>query len=74
MILGYPWLQEHKVAVLASEDALGVVRKIRYLLVGWSEQGKPEKDELPHEVPRWSVRKMAFALDGFFDEEVIPST
>ena len=34
MILVYPWLQEHKVAVLEGEDALLLGREIRYLLVG----------------------------------------
>ena len=38
MIVGYPWLQNHKVAVLAGEDALGVGRQIPYLLVGWPKQ------------------------------------
>ena len=73
MILGYPWLQEHKVAVLQGEDALGVGREIRYLLVGWPEQEKPEKDKRAQEVPKWIVRKMALAIDGFLDQEWIPT-
>ena len=73
MILGYPWLQEHNVAVPAGEDALGVGREIRDLLVGWPEQEKPEKDESLHVVPKWSVRKLVLAIDGVLDEEGIPT-
>ena len=43
------------------------------MLVGWPEQEKPEKDERPQEVPKWSVRKMALVIDGVLDEEGIPT-
>ena len=73
MILGYSWLQEQKVVVVAGEDALGVGREIRCLLVGWSEQEKPENDEPTQVVPKWSVRKIALAIDGVLDEEWSPT-
>ena len=72
MIIWYPWLQKHNVAVLAGEDALGVGREIRYSLVGWPEQEKPEKDERPQEVAEWSVSKLALAIHDVLDEEWIP--
>ena len=43
------------------------------MLVGWPEQEKPEKDKRAQEVPKWIVRKMAFAIDGVLDEEGIPT-
>ena len=59
MILGYPWLQENRVAVLPGDNALEVGKKGQC----WVE-GCPATDVRPtaktpaKTLPDWSVRKL----------------
>ena len=61
MILGYPWLCEHKLAVLPVDRALGVGTDNR-LIAGWEEEdeGFDHDDE---RAPDWAVRKLRLCVD-----------
>ena len=61
MILGYPWLQKNRVAVLSGENLLGVGEGCRNLVGGWVKTTGPARGKT---VWTWSIRKLQLGLPG----------
>ena len=65
MILGYPWLQENRVAVLPGDNALGVCEKGQCLVEGWPlTEGRRTAKTPAKTLSDWSVRKLQLGLRG----------
>ena len=62
MILGYPWLCQHNLAVVPSDHALGVGSTGR-LIAGW-EEGDSGFDPENERVPDCAVRKLRLCVEN----------
>ena len=70
MILGYPWLQENRVAVLSGDNLLGVGEGCRNLVEGWVKTTCPAKGKT---LQTWSIGKLQLGLPGRTSGGDIPS-
>ena len=65
MILGFPWLQEKRVAVLPGDNALGVGEKRQCLVKGWPvTDAQLTAKTLAKTLPNWSGLKLQLGLRG----------
>ena len=65
MILGYPWLQENRVAILLAENTLGVGENDQCLVEWWPvTDARPTTKTPANTLPDWSVRKLQWGLRG----------
>ena len=70
MILGYPWWQANRVAVLSADRVLAVGEGCRDLVEGWVKITGPAKGKT---LPTWSIRKRQLGLLGRTSGGDIPS-
>ena len=61
MILGYPWLFQHKLAVVPTDHALGVCSTNR-MIAGW-EEGDHGFDSEDERVPEFAVSKLRLCVE-----------
>ena len=61
MILGYPWLCQHKLAVDPSDHAVGL-GPTNLMIAGW-EEGDPGFDPEGERVPDCAVRKLRLCVE-----------
>ena len=67
MILGYPWLCQHRLAVVQSDHALGVGSTDR-LIAGW-EEGDSGFDPEDERVPDCAVRKLRLCVEDVASQD-----
>ena len=67
MILGYPWLCQHKLAVVPGDHALGVGSTDR-LIAGW-EEGDRGFDPEDERVPDCALRKLRLCVEDIVSQD-----
>ena len=67
LILGYPWLCQHKLEVVPSDHALGVGSTNR--LIAGCEEGDPGFDPKDVRVPDCAVRKLRLCFEDVVSQD-----